>query len=200
MDVIESIFRETKTAEGRQLLISSGNLDKLVSCFKELRYNGCSDVAIVTMRAFRNACAGEVGNAAHLEEKGVVLDTFAMCKELFWSKCLTEDTELNQTDQLDDELKSKKDFFLASCQFIANFTNCGDQRRAYLWSPPIGSSRLCDLIACAASSRNSKCLEAVMAIIYNSLASTIPSKLSDNNIQSLCDSRALVCQVLRRSI
>ena len=106
--------------------------------------NGSVDEALQAARALRNACAGNRQNAEYLVRSDIIQWIAMYCREIALMKANYSDEEANDSrSQIsectkDSDNKGKELLVLALCQFLSNFSACGEGPSQFLWSSLFG--------------------------------------------------------------
>jgi len=142
---------------------------------------------LLVCKSLRKYCAGDADAACVVQDHYIFSLIGDICKSVYMRKHFLDEEQLSFVP----ENNEFKDIILVLCQLGANFINCGDAQRCYVWSSPESVEVLKHMLAVCTYLKHPKALVAAMACIYNSLCQT-----SSENIEKLLESRDLVCQML----
>ena len=142
---------------------------------------------LLVCKSLRKYCAGDANAATVVQEHDIYSLIGDVCKSVYMRKLFLDEDQLGVIRDNNDF----KEIILVLCQLAANFINCGDTQRRYVWSSPESIEVFKHMLAVSTYLKYPKALVAVMACIYNSLCQN-----SLENIEQLFQSRDLVCQML----
>ncbi len=142
---------------------------------------------LLLCKSLRKYCAGDTDAATAVQEHEIYSLIGDVCKSVYMRKLFLDEEQLSVFRDNNDF----KEIILELCQLAANFINCGDAQRRYVWSSPETIEVFKHMLAVSTYLKHPKALVAVMACIYNSLCQN-----ASENMEQLFQSRDLVCQML----
>ena len=111
------------------------------------------DRALEAARALRNSCAGNRQNAEYLVRSEIIQWIAMFCRDIALMK-----SNFNDEDNIDrsdypgvSDNKAKELLVLALCQFLSNFSACGECPSQFLWSSSFGEH---GKTSCVSGSKN----------------------------------------------
>lgn len=195
LDELNIIFNESKSSDGREILISSGKLRYICDYIDSI---DPGDRAIgspykIAIRCIRNACinSSEVATFIGLHFPDIFGKLLQYCK---CRTTLSRVTSMQEPDTREPGLINRNDdidILVAISQFFSNFTANGTSYNILLWDRV--SSTFNDLIALAVSFKCEQAISASVSCMYNSL---LHSQSYGQELSSLIlSNKLLFCQI-----